>query len=258
MKEFLRHESCPSCGSSDNVGVWSDGQKYCFGHCGYFVIGHSGLSLEAIRDRLSEESKRLAGISKPIVLPIDYSFVIPEKAAEWLRKYKIRDHERMKYKIGWSEIYESLILPAYDDFGNLVLYQRRYFGIREGVPKYHTRGFPEKTIWTVCPRGNSHGNGDGKSTKLVLVEDFLSTIKVGRHTECSPLWGSSLSNTKLLQLAQIWPEVVFWLDFNKTEQAMEYRYTASFLFNKAWVIATEKDPKDYGDQEIDQFLSGCK
>jgi twinkle protein len=31
---FLQHEECPSCGSSDNLGRWSDGHAYCFG-CEY-------------------------------------------------------------------------------------------------------------------------------------------------------------------------------------------------------------------------------
>ena len=32
--EFIKHESCPSCGSKDNLARYSDGHAYCFG-CSY-------------------------------------------------------------------------------------------------------------------------------------------------------------------------------------------------------------------------------
>jgi twinkle protein len=35
MSECVGHEPCPSCGSRDNLGRYSDGHGYCFG-CGYY------------------------------------------------------------------------------------------------------------------------------------------------------------------------------------------------------------------------------
>ena len=37
---FVRHEPCPSCGSRDNLGRFSDGHGYCFG-CHYRESGDS-------------------------------------------------------------------------------------------------------------------------------------------------------------------------------------------------------------------------
>jgi twinkle protein len=37
---FVRHEPCPSCGSRDNLGRFSDGHGYCFG-CHYREFGDS-------------------------------------------------------------------------------------------------------------------------------------------------------------------------------------------------------------------------
>ena len=34
--EFLRHQSCPKCGSSDALGVYSDGHGHCFSCQTYF------------------------------------------------------------------------------------------------------------------------------------------------------------------------------------------------------------------------------
>jgi len=36
--EFVRHEPCPSCGSSDALGRYSDGHGHCFS-CGHYEHG---------------------------------------------------------------------------------------------------------------------------------------------------------------------------------------------------------------------------
>lgn len=35
MSDFVRHESCPECGSKDNLAVYTDGHGHCFG-CGHW------------------------------------------------------------------------------------------------------------------------------------------------------------------------------------------------------------------------------
>ncbi len=36
MADFIQHEPCPSCKSSDNLARYNDGSAYCFGQgCGY-------------------------------------------------------------------------------------------------------------------------------------------------------------------------------------------------------------------------------
>lgn len=41
---FLYHEPCPSCGSKDNLGRYTDGHAHCFG-CNYYEHGDSGVSI---------------------------------------------------------------------------------------------------------------------------------------------------------------------------------------------------------------------
>jgi hypothetical protein len=252
VKHFVEHKECPNCGSKDNVGVWSDGQEFCFSHCGYFIVGHNGLNINSIRERLSQQPKK---DHDKVVLPYDYSIVLREDASAWLDKYEITPSERFKHKIGWSELYESLVLPAYDIWGNLLVLQRRYFGSGKW-PKYHTKGRPESCIWSVSP---SSGNAVANPTAtydgtLVIVEDYVSAIKVGRQFETMPLWGSNLSNPQLSRIADRWQEIVFWLDGDKTKEAMQFRMRAAPFFQAAWVVSTEKDPKEYNDGEIREYL----
>ena len=35
MANFVRHDSCPNCGSKDNLAIYSDNSYYCFSQCGY-------------------------------------------------------------------------------------------------------------------------------------------------------------------------------------------------------------------------------
>lgn len=35
MAHFVKHTSCPNCGSSDNLAIYSDNSYYCFSQCGY-------------------------------------------------------------------------------------------------------------------------------------------------------------------------------------------------------------------------------
>ena len=255
MKTFIGHEACPNCGSKDNVGVWSDGQKYCFGGCGFFIPGYKGMSIEDIKKQLKyeqEKEKKNAAVG----LPADYSLVLRPDAEAWLKKYGITDAERMRFKLGWSEIYESLVLPAFDFAGNLLICQRRYFGT-DNWPKYHTKGYPESVVWTVLPLsvGNRADPRDTYNGTLVLVEDYISAVKVGREHEASPLWGSSLSLNQIKRLSDRWEELILWLDFNKTSTAMQYRFKAKPYFNNVSVVATQGDPKDYDDSQIRQILA---
>ena len=62
---FVRHEPCPECGPRDNLSVWSDGHKYCFG-CGYYVAA-DGKSLDIM------VLKNNKGVEENRVRHMDYS-----------------------------------------------------------------------------------------------------------------------------------------------------------------------------------------
>lgn len=234
--------------------MWSDGQKWCFGSCGYFVPGSTGLSVTSIREQLGEQPKEKKKNGVP-TLPNDFSLMLRSDALAWLNKYGITDAERFKYKIGWSEVYESLVLPAFDRGGNLLLVQRRYFG--DGpFEKYHTKGAPESVVWTCRPAACDLRSDpfDTYNGSIVLVEDYVSAIKVGRQAEVAPLWGSNLSMRQIKALSDRWEELILWLDHNKTKEALKFRLRALPYFNAVWVVSTEKDPKDHDDNDIRSFL----
>ena len=250
VKTFVGHEPCPNCGSSDNVGVWSDGQKFCFTGCGFYVAGEGiGLNIELIKAQLKDEYKKERSGTDDPVLPVDYSLVIRSDAKDWLNSYQITNEECFSYRLGWSDLYESLILPSFDLYGNLCVVQRRYFG-KDGFPKYHTKGRPDRVIWTCRPDCRSVVDGDTYNGDIIIVEDVLSAIKVGRVYEATPLWGSSLSVSKMSILAKMYTRAFMWLDPDKLYEASVRRQQMAAFFEQAHVVISTKDPKCYDQNGI--------
>ena len=70
---MIRRESCPVCGSRDNVAVYPDGGKFCFSYCGYKVV-----SPDYFADTKTKKSNKQ---TKPEVKEKVKDSISPEKAA---------------------------------------------------------------------------------------------------------------------------------------------------------------------------------
>lgn len=241
--EFLHHAPCPRCGSRDNLGVYGDGHKWCFG-CQYYIKGDTGASVEEMKARLvpstQQEENTPNASDSSLSLPADYTRSLEPIGAQWLLKYGISKGERIKNHIGWSQRYESLVFPVYDSHDNLLLVQRRFFGAGKW-PKYHTKGRPESVL---------HILGDGDLDTGVLTEDLLSAIKVGRQYNATPLWGSNLSVDKVRRLSHRFSKLIIWLDRDKAKDSVKYKWRAMPFFEKVHIIVSELDPKEYNDDTI--------
>lgn len=184
----------------------------------------------------------MSGVVPP--LPEDVSTYIPEVPYKWLKQY-LTDSEILKHRIGWSTDQESIVFPVFDIQGNLLMWQKRYFGDRSGVPKYLTKGLKGDILHVV---------GDHPSNRVVLVEDLCSAIVVGRVENSMPLWGSTVHLKTLRQLARTYSEIVFWLDSDKLVNSLKARGPAGLIFDNVHVVNTEKDPKYHTTEEVKEIL----
>lgn len=241
MSRFLHHEPCPNCGSRDNVGVFDDGHKWCFGGCGYYIPPTELSSLEDIKQWLNKKSKEHG---HSINLPDDFSYNIPNEVINWLKKYGLSDQEICKNHIGWTEKYSGLVYPIFDLYGNLLMYQTRKFP-RKG---FHTEGKPEKVDHII-----GDNNHDGKI--VVVVEDMVSTIVVGRHLPTLCLFGSSIQLERIKRLSARFENLAIWLDKDKMSYAMRQKIKANIYFDSVKVIITDKDPKENSDGDIQRIKS---
>jgi Zn ribbon nucleic-acid-binding protein len=247
---FLHHEPCPQCGSRDNLGVWSDGHKWCFG-CNYYVSG-------SIKNVFNSVVIRPTGsaIGAGVSLPSDYTTSIPKQGRDWLKKYYLTDKEIYDNRIGWSQtgwfltkkeqqIAPLLILPVFAD-SQLVMWQGRNFG--SVGPKYLTMG--NKGVYDVI-----HGSR-GMCDSVCITEDKVSAIKVGRYVDAMPAYGSSLNMEQMLHLSKGYDNLLIWLDHDKLRESHRLAKRAGFMFKDVRVIDSHYDPKDYMDDEIKEFING--
>lgn len=248
MSEFSHHEACPSCGSKDNLGVWQDGHKWCFG-CGFYIPGYKTMSVKDIEQQLRRQEKKKTA-NNDIHLPDDFSSSIAKPALDWLMQYGLTEEEIHHNHIGWSHARHALIFAFFDPSGNLLLYQERNFNPDIVGRKYFTQGFPDDNFIIYFP------NGASSSRRLVLVEDVVSAIKVGRQFPCAPLFGSQVSLDRIRRASDRFEELVLWLDKDKALESLKTKIRASPYFNKVTTIVTDLDPKEYSDHDINEFLAG--
>ena len=224
---FHGFEPCPRCGSRDNLSRWSDGHAWCFG-CKYFEP-------PTVKGKLQQALSPKVN-SKLGLYPEDASKELGAKGWTWLNIYGILKDELTNFR--WSDSKEWLI---YEIEGQSA-WQARCF--TPGAKKYHTHGDVSNILHIIGKPNNM----------IILCEDVLSAIKIGRFTQSMPIWGSNISLKTLVRLARLFSKVGIWLDRDKATESLKSNRRASQLGLEARSIITELDPKEYNDEAIMQFL----
>jgi len=184
------------------------------------------------------------------------------EALEWLFKYFIFEDTIRKYKIGYIPAKHRIILPLFDRDGNLCYYVTR--ALIPGDVKYLTPPNAKKPLYTI---------ENSRNQALVLVEDFISTIRIGKNYNVAFLQGTSLSRELLKHIADKYTHVVTWLDSDAAGQGAARKiekqiraYEDSILETRIYTrpealepikitnVCTEKDPKCHTDCEISEIL----
>ncbi len=253
MSRLLYHTNCPNCKSSDALAVYED-HVHCYS-CRYHEdrITINPQLINKIHEKNKKENN-----DNNFALPVDYVRHIPLVGIQWLKQYEITAQEIQKHHMGWSNegkvIFRGtkrevdykplLIFPIYDVYGNLAMYQARYFGDNPKAPKYYTRGAKDLI----------HLIGD--TGPIVIVEDLISAIKIGREHRAIPLWGSSINLDLLVRLHSITDEFLVWLDPDKLKDAHKAANRARQYFRKVGVIEEDLDPKCYDNASL-RTIIGC-
>ena len=232
MGKFSHHEACPQCGSKDNLGVWEDGHKWCFG-CKYYEKGT--FDLKTIHVNIPE----IAPNNKHF--PDDAQHYIPYEPMKWLLNCGIGYSEARRWNIQWSPKQKLVCW----EIGNSC-WQGRVFD-KESKKKYVSSGkIHEVPTLLYGPRGTRD--------TVVLVEDYISSIRVSDHLCCMPLFGCTIGLETLQGLTKTFKKVIVWLDADKLDNARKICLNANMVGLDCRVLFTPKDPKEYTNDEIEQFL----
>lgn len=250
----LSHERCPKCHelghdrSGDNLAIYSDGHKYCF-KCGYY---QPGTTRQIVKSKLTKDQASYYGhISNSpyshLSLPdATLTYKLPTHAEAWLAKYEISQEEIRRYAMCYDTHRDLLILPTYHG-NHLVSYTGRYMGSDPKHPKYISKGYKHTYMHVFGPTVSAN-------SPVIFVEDFISAIKVGRQFTTVPLFGTSISTRWFISVSLVTTCLRFWLDFNASLTAINVANRARQWVADSGTIVTEKDPKDYNDKEINEFV----
>lgn len=254
------NERCPECArngndrSGDNLVRYDDGHAFCFA-CGYREHAYSS-SLSYLRKKLLVPSDDVMTPIEDILGELTYNYA--HEAQQWINKYGITELECVRNQIQWSPSKQLLVIPVIDHTTDeIVAYNCRYFGNNPKHPKYINE-YPygkakAQRLALKCPERSP-------LPILVLVEDLVSAIKVGRQAPCMALLGTHISPwlyVACIRYAMAHNYVLaVWLDPDKKLVSIKH----SRLFRQvvpSYPIISDKDPKYYNDNEINGFLSNA-
>ena len=242
---------CPeNCGSGEKLSVTHSHKSYwcnCY-RCGYTASEWKGKQTLADLARIRELNETANKLELTLDLPNDFTTEIPRQGRDWLHQAGITEQVWRKYRFGYSEYLERVVLPVYDDEDNLIWFQCR--ALQAGQkPKYlqpaRERG---KVMFQV--RRDTKTNG-----RVVVVEDILSAIRVGKHENTASLLGTKITTSQAAELGKS-SQVITWLDSDGAGRKGSYsiRKTLS-LITEVKNIVTKLDPKELSDKDIRRELN---
>ena len=226
MSNFVGHQSCPKCGSRDNLGEYDD-HYFCFG-CKYYKVKddiHSIRSRFNNKNNNNKEAEMLGKFGE-----------IPRNAMKWLLSYGISQEDIKEFGIKWDIKNQLLVL-----IDTAKYWQGRSFDKHK--PKYMSSGAKPYTVY-------------GSSDKVVLVEDIISALRIAKTKQFSaiPLLGSTLAYDWEEPLTKTFKTVFVWLDRDKAINALRIKRKLQQRGVDSQVIVTDNDPKEYSKGEILEWL----
>ena len=180
---------------------------------------------------------------------------------KWLYSYYVYDKLIKKHRIGYVEDTgdwgESLLLPVIKD-NEMVFVTRRFLN-----PK-RVLGIGEKQVYKIK-------NG---FKEVILVEDYISAIRVAEFADVYCLFGTYLNKDELPELLNNYNNITLWLDgdeagvkgaksilkqFNYKIKENKRRFPLRHIGNwNVRVVESAEDPKFYSPTEIKEYLNDGK
>lgn len=294
MARFLHHTSCPKCNSRDNLGVYDDASTYCFGcgyrTSGRYVPHHVeevkenpfpndliqeyplevvqwvtkyGITIPELinRDVYWSPSKRhllftfgefngnkpqhdyCNGQNTARVRSSSYGFSLQSRTEEAKFIHSNSSTKGTISPFAAARTFNPGAKSRYTTYGNRQLLQTIY------KEKYEARdSMDSRRLAHIRSRSNT-----GRS-RIVLVEDCLSAIKIARQSDCMPLLTSTLNPTSIRALAGLYGAFLVWLDGNMFHKAQRIAQRCQLLGMEGRAVYTPLDPKEYDNGSIKKML----
>ena len=141
-----------------------------------------------------------------------------------------------------------LWLPIRDYFGREIAGHSKDLNYIKGDPVPKSISYWGRYSGTKLHYVNSQGGRE-----VVLVEDILSAMKVGRYAPCVALLGTNISDEIILALKKNYDSIVIALDEDATDRAWYFKKKYGLVM-PIKVAPLQRDPKDMSEQEIKEII----
>lgn len=241
---------CPNeCGSGNTLIINHNSKGYsshCF-RCDFNDFVGKGTQSLAELARIRELNEAAESIELSLELPHDFTKEIPLHGRLWLYSGGITESVWREYGVGYSKSLDRVILPVYDSSNNLEWFQCR--ALYEGQkPKYiQPARSRDKVLFRV-------GFDRKDLQRVIIVEDILSAIRVGKHVPTASLLGTKITTGQASELSR-YKRVTTWLDPDRAGRRGAYAIRKTLgLVTDVDNIVTLSDPKELTDHQIKETL----
>lgn len=232
---------------------------YCH-HCSGWGIKRDGVVRSIYKRPVSPANVMT---SEPYTLPSDAVFdplMWPREARRWPKMYGITDKELVDNNICFSPRLERVVIPCYSETKVLTGYQTRKVFDTDKKPKYLT--YAKKGSKYFLP-----SKVEGPLPYIVLVEDALSAIKLGRLVKYPvAVLGSDLPSVEMCGILSSFPDAthVFLAFDNDNPHVKENQLK---VFRRIQILSPstdncilylDDDPKTYSLEELHEHFKGYK
>ena len=249
----INHDTAHCSGTSKSLRITrkDDGsisaRCYRCGAVGYVAPGKFYRAKKALRVTAPTINK------DKVELPNDFTTEIsgmPPVVRAKLFSCGIQQREMSKYGIGWSELYDRLIYPVYEN-GKLVAWQGKYYGDKDDQPRFITRHNNHPDLFSYYPN-NAH------TQSCIVVEDILSGIRVHEHASTLVLFGTEISDAALLHVSSLHREFKIFLDDDNATVKNKARQIAerlTMLGKDVKILHSNGlDPKELDSKSLKKFI----
>jgi hypothetical protein len=229
---------------------------YCF-RCGedskqFRSHGHRSLAERLQHKKELEQYMHGGGV---LEVPEDFTPNIPAAVLAWLLKAGVSYRLAQAYGIGWSPKLNRIVLPVWEGDTLIAVQSRAVYAGQ--FPKYLNKsgGVHKSPLFWSNP---AYSLPEYSSNVLVITEDILSTIRVGRLFPAVSTLGTKLSIHRAVRssIAQA-DMVLIWYDPDEagTKGAQAAQKKLDLIGVPCTIIKSDKDPKEYDNATIQQKVN---
>lgn len=236
------NHNTPDCrGGSKSLRIQRNSDGTIFGKC--FRCGEWGM-VKAQKSYFPVEEQEATTTKEKFITNIEDW---PGKAQAWIKQYGLTEDELQWEGIAYSVRQRRVILPIHWN-SEVIGYQARKIYDDDPGPKYIT--------YAKAPPGNIIYHPED-SREICIVEDIISSIKVGRVLDSVALLSTNI-NSKLLEHLTDYSKFYIWLDMDNPQVIRQGLKLLKILGNmgETKLIKTPKDPKYYTTDEVKSILYG--